>query len=140
MKLERQELVETISAARGLEGWHFAEVSVSSLFRYCASDEWQLAIYAPYFRDFWEPVLTALDEHESVVEITLNCVYDYGVSPEADLRPLLDEWRTNRDTRTKPNMLAVSETTTDEAGREIVTVVHLVIAKFGIKALENVEA
>lgn len=135
-ELQRTSAEEVIVAAPGDGTWHFTEGNLSSLFKFAAGDEWHATVYAPYYKEFWAPVIKELDKLNSPVEIILSCVYDYGNLQESDLHGLMDTWRTNRLTRTKPNMLAVSE---KNSGSDEVTTVHVVVDRYEIRALSEID-
>lgn len=123
---------EVFYAAHQDGEWHFVPEQISSLFRYVAGDDWTEMIGAPYYREFWEPVVKALEARpRTPVRIMLHCAYDYGTIGESLLHTHMDAWRTSRHTRVKPNMLAVSER--DE--HDNVTTVHLVIKDFTFESI-----
>ena len=131
--LDLSEITEVIIAAPQDGEWHFVESELSSLFKFVAGNDWHLMVYAPYYKEFWEPILKGLEKENSPVEVKMTCAYEHGNLDEDTLHKLMDSWRTARLTRTKPNMLAVS----DRNERDEVTTVHLVITHFDIEPLSE---
>lgn len=137
MMKQEETRTEVIYAAKGAAPeWQFSG-NPSSLFTYACGDRWASVVYAPYYKDFWSLVLAHLDQKaHTPVEITLNCDYTYGTVSRKELEDNLDSWRTNRLTRTKPNIISAAEKEGSE-GDETYTIVHMVIDSFTVKPLDS---
>lgn len=136
MSLETSEATESFYAVPG-EGseWEFVENDMSALFKYAAGDDWVEMVYGPYYVEFWQPVLDMLKERSGPTEVLLSCTYNYGNVSESDIHGKMDQWRTDRLTRTKPNMLAVS----DRDENSHVTTVHLVVNDIQVREIADIE-
>lgn len=133
-KETRTEVVYAAKASTGTE-WQFSG-NPSSLFTYACGERWASVVYAPYYKDFWNIVLAQLDKGpDQAVQIELACDYTYGTVSRKELEDSLDGWRTNRLTRTKPNIISAAEKEGTE-GDETYTIVHLVIDKFTVEPLD----
>lgn len=132
--LETTTVTEVLAAAKNSSGrWHLASIRTSNLFEYCLGSGWDTFLYAPYYEDFWSGVLAALEEASlPVVEVELLTTYKTGVLPAGDLDEEMKRWSVGRQTKTKPNALAVTE-----MGLET-TIAHMEIDDIKVTAVQHV--
>lgn len=88
------EALEKIDVFPTSHSWRFAQSKVSGAFETVLGPDWATMVYAPYFSDWWAPILLGLEKRSKPTEILLSVRYRLGVWEEREAMAALGYWRT----------------------------------------------
>ena len=125
---ERREEWIAVPNPEELGRWLFKPVNVSSYFTFAMTEEWTERIYADYYIDFWQPMLTALNGHDKPQTIYCTVAYQIGSEEEDTIRQYMKEWLP-----LQPGYMAVAQP--DQEG-DLPKFVHMHIKGFELELLE----
>lgn len=93
MGLEKLDTLETILGVRAQDEddrW-FLNGEMSEMWEYTMSEHWASRVYSEYYTDFWQDLLDAMANERNPVEITMELVYEFGMTTEEDVQTYLAE-------------------------------------------------
>ena len=83
---ERVEISEVLIAAPKGGGEFLFSGDMSEMWVYVFSDTWDEYMYDEYTAYFWEDILQDLKKRDTVAEIVVDMVYDFGDAEESEVR------------------------------------------------------